>query len=433
MTTTVQNDRPQRRARRQVLTDKMIADLPRKAKPYFYGDPEMPRHGVRVVPGGPPHSFYVVARSPGGRQRWKKIGDTGAALPIKEAREKARHVIERIAQGLEPEEPVPVVKDSVADVCANYLKLHVEKNKILTAPDIRRMLSNYVLPAWGKRVFTDLKRSDVTALLDHIEAVGLGKKKKSRGAPKGSRSRQADQVLALLTAIGRWHQGRVDDWTCPYAGMKRRVLKDDRARSRQLDDDELRAVWLAAEKLGADGAFFQVALLCAQRREKVVTMKWSAIAPDGTWTIPRLSNREKNTADKLRLPRQALDILKRVPRFAGNDYVFVSGRSKTKTKTKNIADAKAALDEASGVTGWVTHDLRRNARSLMKRAGVDTEVAELVLGHRLLKSAVQKVYDVSEPDYEAMAEAVQAAANLLDRIVAGQSAKMRQLRPVQAS
>jgi integrase len=40
-----------------------------------------------------------------------------------------------------------------------------------------------------------------------------------------------------------------------------------------------------------------------------------------------------------------------------------------------------ADDELSGVTGWVIHDLRRTARSLMARAGIRPDVAERVLGH----------------------------------------------------
>ena len=56
----------------------------------------------------------------------------------------------------------------------------------------------------------------------------------------------------------------------------------------------------------------------------------------------------------------------------------------------------------------------------MKLARVDTETAELVLGHTLIKSNVQKNYDVGPPDYAAMGRAIQAAADMLDRILAGE-------------
>jgi integrase len=52
---------------------------------------------------------------------------------------------------------------------------------------------------------------------------------------------------------------------------------------------------------------------------------------------------------------------------------------------------KAAIDEASGVSGWTVHVLRRTARSLMSRAGVPTDHAERCLGHVI--GGVRGVYD----------------------------------------
>jgi integrase len=52
---------------------------------------------------------------------------------------------------------------------------------------------------------------------------------------------------------------------------------------------------------------------------------------------------------------------------------------------------KAKLDTASGTSGWVLHDIRRTARSLMSRAGVSSDIAELCLGHVL--PGIRQVYD----------------------------------------
>ena len=54
---------PTRRERRKVLTDRMVAALPRKRKRYFHPDPELPGHGVRVLPDGP-SSFYLSRATP---------------------------------------------------------------------------------------------------------------------------------------------------------------------------------------------------------------------------------------------------------------------------------------------------------------------------------------------------------------------------------
>ena len=48
---------------------------------------------------------------------------------------------------------------------------------------------------------------------------------------------------------------------------------------------------------------------------------------------------------------------------------------------KSYPNEKQKLDAKSGVVGWRLHDLRRTARSLLSRAGVNSDVAEKSLGH----------------------------------------------------
>ena len=75
---------------------------------------------------------------------------------------------------------------------------------------------------------------------------------------------------------------------------------------------------------------------------------------------------------------------------------------------------KRSLDEASGVCEWVLHDLRRTARSLMSRAGVNSDHAERCLGHVL--SGVRGVYDRHQYLNE-MRHAFEALAAQIERIV----------------
>ena len=49
------------------------------------------------------------------------------------------------------------------------------------------------------------------------------------------------------------------------------------------------------------------------------------------------------------------------------------------------------LDSKAKLPGWVIHDLRRTARSLMSRAGVLPKHAEMALGHAV--AGVEGVYD----------------------------------------
>ena len=52
---------------------------------------------------------------------------------------------------------------------------------------------------------------------------------------------------------------------------------------------------------------------------------------------------------------------------------------------------KRRLDEACPLAHWTLHDLRRTARSLMSRAGVNKDIAERCLAHAI--GGVRGVYD----------------------------------------
>ena len=72
------------------------------------------------------------------------------------------------------------------------------------------------------------------------------------------------------------------------------------------------------------------------------------------------------------------------------------------------------LDAACGVTGWTLHDLRRTARSLLSRAGIASDIAEICLGHVL--PGVRGVYDRHEY-HEEKKRVFEALATQIARIV----------------
>jgi integrase len=383
----------QRRQRRKVLTDTMVAALPsRPGQTYFHADPEMPKHGIRVRPAGP-GTYTVITRDPYKKQRWIRIGNT-AEMTIAEARAKARKVIERIEGGLEPYEAPKPQPDSVAAVAENWLHRHVAKKKLRTGDEMRRIIERYILPHLGSRNFVDVRRADIAKLLDHVE---------DNHGPA-----QADAVLSTLRAMATWVQSRDDTYTPPFVRNMRRVAKQDRKRSRILDDVELRAVWQHAENAGDFGAFVRILLLTAQRHDKVLDLQWDDIA-DAVWTI-RTQEGEKGNAEAVKLPEVALKIINAQPRFVSNPWVFAGRHGRRGFNSRD----KAAFHQASGVHGWRLHDLRRTARSLMSRAGAPSEHAELVLGHKV--GGVRETYDRYEYLPE-KSEALRKLAALIEMIV----------------
>src|SRR5262245_25073684 len=220
----------------------------------------------------------------------------------------------------------------------------------------------------------------------------------------------ADRALAWCSSIFTWYAARNDDYVSPIIRGMRRTSQKERARDRVLSDDEIRTVWNAAE--GTFGDIVKVALLTAQRREKIVSMRWDDIAADGTWHIPNSNKCQKGTGGILVLPAMALDIIRARPCFESNPYVFPGiGQS----LFKSFARAKHALDKATGeLPQWQLHDLRRTARSLMSRAGVQPHIAERVLGH--VQTGVQGVYD-RHSYREEKRHALAALADLAETII----------------
>jgi integrase len=380
----------------RALSDRRIALLKPRAKRYAVPDPGQPGLYVRIQPTGS-KSFCAVTPDPHGKQIWATI-DTTAALKIEDARAKAREAIRRIKDGLPPFEAPSPRAATFADVVAQWLKRHVEAKGLRTASHIRWMLNRHVLPRWGNRAFVATRRSDVAELLDEVE--------------DRSGVRQADQVLSLVRGIANWYATRHDSYVPPFVKGMRRSSTAESARTRILDDDELRAVWAAAADAGRFGALVKLLLLTTQRRAKIVAMRWQDISEDGVWAIPA-EPREKPNAGKLKLPQRALEIIRSQPQLGDNPFVF-PGRCDN--HMGGFSACKLAFDAKlpPAMPGWTLHDLRRTSRSLLSRCGVPREHAERVLGH--VVGGVEGTYD-RHAYADEKADALVRLAALIDGIV----------------
>jgi integrase len=378
---------------RKSLTDRGVSALKPRASRYAFPDPELSGHYVRVTPNGA-KSFAAVCRSPDGKQIWTTIGSVDR-MSIETARDLARTALQRVRAGLPAVEPRG---ETVATVAANWRKRHVERNGLRTWREIVRLLDAHILPAWGDREFAAIRRSDVAALLDEVE--------------DNHGQRTADCVLTIVRSVMNWQATRDDDYSPPVVRGMQRQSTHAQARARILADDEIGAIWKAAEAGGLFGAFVRIALLTAQRREKVRTMRWADISDAGEWTIPQ-APREKQAGGVLMLPAMALRIVRVLPQIGDNPFVF-AGRGdqpfNTGTKAKRGFDAKLP----KGTPRWTIHDLRRTARSLMSRAGVRPDIAERVLGHAIV--GVEGTYDRHSYGDE-KADALKRLATLIDGIV----------------
>jgi integrase len=364
----------------------------------------MPGFGLMVTANG--HSSYVVQYRATGRSRRMHLK---AGLTLTAARKEAKAILGAVARGGDP----LTARRKAERADSNTLKAVVEEylvrdgTRLRTIGQRRASFERHVLPKLGDRQIGDITRTDIVRLLDHIADW--------TGAP------MADHVLAYLRRVMTWHASRSDDFRSPIVRGMARTRPGQRRRQRVLSDDELKAVWWAAEgSPSAFGYLVQFLLLTATRRTEAAAMRRSEVIGD-EWIIPPARYK---TGLELVIPLSsaAQAVLAAVPRIGTSSFVFttdgkhpISGFSKFKRKfdAKVLAELRKDNPDAE-LPRWTLHDLRRTARSLMSRAGVASDHAERCLGHVL--PGIRGTYDrheyLNEKRY-----AFEALAALIDRIV----------------
>lgn len=344
-----------------------------------------------VLGAGGTKAFRVITYVSGKAQS-TKIG-TYPKLSVKEARDKARELHKNPnkfkAQAVAAENTFKAVAEEyLRRECGMQRdangKATFKGDKLRSGAWRRGVLERLVYNAIGERPIGDIRRSEIVGLLDRIEGGELtdGNRDPIKGGPV-----MADQTLALIRKIMNWWATRSDDFRSPIVRGMARTKPRERARERVLSDDELRAVWKTADGDEAPfGPFVQFLLLTAARRNEAARMTTAELSNDD-WTLP--SARNKSKVDLVRpLSDKARRVLSRVPMIAGCDFVFsTDGRS----PISGFSKFKQDFDKECKVTGWTLHDLRRTARSLMSRTGVNSDIAELCLGHTV--TGVRGTYD----------------------------------------
>lgn len=352
----------------------------------IYWDERRPGFGLMVTATGK-RSFVFQYRNGQGDSRRASLSGTTMLV---DAHKWADILQGEIAKGVDPVEKKKSEKSSQSTkgkfctIAEDYLKR--EASKVRSMDQRKAILNRLIYPAIGDKIAVKLKRSDIVALLDDIED--------NHGAA------MADGALMVVRRICNWHAARDDEFRSPIVrGMGR---SNAAGRERILSDDEIRAVWAATEEIIADGeaerlGLFMYAHLLRYLLLTAVRLKEGAQI-DSTersgndWLIP--AARMKNKRDFLiPLSAAASQLLEDVPVIGGRN----AGPIFTTNGIKPIAafgQFKRAFDKRCKVTGWTNHDLRRTARSLMSRAGVDPDHAERALSHTI--GGIRRTYDRHE-------------------------------------
>lgn len=417
----------------------------------FYWEPTLPGFGLMVTTSGA-RSYVVQYRTTDGVSRRMTING-GQSLSM--AKREAKAILGQVAKGGDPLADKRKKRDARADTLRRIVE-----DEYLTDPDVKKLRSingkrgtfhRYLFPALGSRPIAEIKRSEIVRVLSKV------RQKNGPGA--------ANNAFKVLSRFFTWYVPRADDdFRSPIMRGTYSQIKGDGART--LADDEIHILWnVASEGRNAYDHFVKFALLTATRLSESARMARTELSPDGTeWTIPasRYKGQDGKSAHAHLIPLSQLarDVLADVKVLQvdgkNTNWVFTSDGTRPISGFSNFKKAfdkrlLAAIEKEGDDTReriivalnerypgkgyqpfdakWTTHSLRKTARTLLSRAGIDREIAEKCLGH--IESGIVGAYNHHEAKLEKRT-AFETLAREIERIVDGVPAKVVPLADARA-
>ena len=349
-------------------------------------DTEVRNFGARCMPSGKVRYVYRYTNKQTGKRSWGTLGLHGE-ITAEQARVLAQKMAGAVADNRDPVQELQLIRQKaknqklVSEVLDEFVEKYVRAENLRSEKEIRRIYGKYVNPRIGSMPIEEVRRSTIAELIDFTT--------QNHGPV------MADRVRAHLGKAFNWYEVRTDDFRSPIIRGMGRVKHKERARSRILDDAEIKALWLATEQISPNtAALVRLLLLTGQRRSEVGGMRWDEIK-ESEWHIPAERYKTKKP-HVVPLSDLSLDVLSQVPRQG--PYIFgrggigpFSGFSKLKRTLDREIQSIWATEHETEIEPWTLHDLRRTARSRLAACGVSRDVAERVLGHSI--PGMDGVYD----------------------------------------
>lgn len=388
-------------------------------------DTQIPSFGCRIYPSG--KKAFIVWYRHRGRKRIHTVGQYGK-ITLDTARDLAIKHLAKIADNIDPTEQkrkarsAYIVSAAFDQFIEKYAKQHNKHWK-----EKRRIFDNDVLPLIGKLPVHEVTKANIVKILDRIT---------DRGAPIA-----ANRALAHIKKFFRWCVQRDILQFSPADGVTKQT--PDSSRDRVLTALEIKDVWAACEEIGYPyGIFIQLALVTAQRRNEVATLKWKDIDfKNKVWHLPR-ENTKTDRAHDVPLSDLALSLLEKAPEMG--DLVFTttgttpySGftqgknaldkrvqriRNERREKAVKQGESLKTRQDLDTLPEWRVHDLRRSAASHMASLRIAPHIIEKILNHSDgIISGVAAVYNRYEYGEEKQQALVKWSEHLETRILADEA------------
>ncbi len=391
------------------LTDRLLRNLKTEKKQEDFWDEIIPgSFGVRVTDRG--SKTFILRYRFGGRRRRLTLGRY-QVLSLATARRMALDLLGEASEGEDPSEKRREEKnaETFKELAQVYLEMHARPHKKpASIKEDTRILNTYLLPAWGRRKFQSITRSDVIRLLDEV--------KFKRGAPV-----MANRVKALASTIFNFASKKAlvpETFANPCANVEQPTKEE--SRERVLNDDEIKALWKHLDtRAEPTASIYRLVLLTGQRPGEVKAMRWRDVDTENIWTIPATETKNKRE-HKVPLSSHALAVMEQLRPLTGDtEFVFAApsgGHIQWLQKMSQRIQKNVGFN-------FRPHDLRRTCATNLSKLGVDDVTIATILNHSWPLRHMTAVYNRWNRLPE-MKRALERWGARLDQILTGEPGKV---------
>lgn len=364
-------------------------------------------HGftIRVLPSGVKTWWYFYTIN--GKRRKMNLGNY-PSVSLEEARRRHRDSLTLVDNGVDPQLPPPPPEPELEVLTVNVLaekwaEWSKQNHSTRWANTLDLALKKDVLPVYGQRLATEIRRRDAMEILEAKAATAPGQATNLHKALRGMYQYAVEREYVEYNPFGEIRASR----SIPAMKLE--------SRERILNDEEIKFLWTAIDQGGGSDSTrraLKVMLLTGQRNGEVCGMhsrelqigigkpRCQECRRCGWWTIPK-ERRQGNKGGEHRvfLSPQAM-------RLIGDrqGFIFSGDIDSAPVSANSINHHVRRVVPATGKTPyyglprWTPHDLRRSAATGVRRLGATRDEMDLVLGHRV--GGVTGVYDRHEGEAE---------------------------------
>jgi integrase len=366
------------------LSAKKVAKLLSKGEPGNFHDGQGLRLEIRSANSG----SWVSRFELNGVERWYGIGPA-RLFSLSEARERNRLVRQKLVDGIDPlterQEAKAAARAAAAkmvtfaEAAESFIASNASKwRNAAHAQQWPATLKTYAFPIIGN---LSVSAIDVPLVLKVLEQHILIE---PIGAFWSTRTETASRVRGRIEAVLDWATARGLRSGDNPAAWKTigKVLPARAARVEPhaaLPYAELPAFMIElAKREGVTARALEFTILTAARSSEVLGARWDEIDfAKKTWTVP--ANRMKAGAEHVvPLSPAALDLLSRLPREPGNDFVFIGAKS-----GHGLSHTTMNRDVLAGLRhGLTVHGFRSSFRDwAAEQTAFSHDVCEAALAH----------------------------------------------------